>query len=451
MLKVFGDNTMGFNWSGLRKQISRANQNRLFGYNTMGLNWSELRKRYEDTRIYSPDELAELNRVIAATGNYAALSDNAKAQLENTYTPEQKALRAWSNAKQAADRESNLGSFNWGNLGSALGSLFTGGISDMVRGEAPGTAINSLHPAMSIINPVTLFTSSASSLISDMIAGAKKASDTEGSFFDKIAAAIDRSLDINGAVDTATRYTGEGLKIAAPAITPYLQTAGTAIGTLIGMFTPITPFGGALVGNALGGKLQQGTSNKDYLKSWQDAGVVAGTYGLGKVVAPYLSSLVGGGTLGKVAGSLGKSVIGKALKAAMGLAKDSSGSTLASSGSRADLLKSLLTSANGSTESTGINKAISTLIGGGGSALLTGKSLAGGLDSTSITSPTAKYAKDALASLVSNPSELSDAMSNMALRNTGMIAQPEWLVNTADMDKEEKKDYTLAIKELMSS
>ena len=125
-----GDNTMGFNWSGLLQQISRAKQN-------------------EDTRVYSPDELAELNRVIAKTGAYSALSDNVKAQLENTYTPEQKQLRAWSNAKQAADKENSFGNL----LPGAIGSLLTGGISDVLQGKSPGAGLGSFSPFINIFNP----------------------------------------------------------------------------------------------------------------------------------------------------------------------------------------------------------------------------------------------------------------------------------------------------------
>lgn len=432
-----GDNTMGLNWSGLGSAL------KAFSDKTKKMN----------TKIYSPEELEGYNKAIARGGvNMGALPDNLLRQLENTYTPYQKALRQWSNEKQAADKGGIFGSFNWDNLGDALGSIFSGGISDVIQGKAPGSGVSSLHPLMAIFDPISKLYSAGTGMMYDIAAGIDKAGKTDGSFWNKLAAAVDRSLDPSGAVDTATRYTGEAIKTALPAATPYLQTAGTAIGTLIGALTPITPFGGALVGNALGGKLQQGTRNKDYLDSWRDAGIVAGTYGVGKVVAPYLSSLVGGGTLGKVVGNLGSALAKKGVKTLASLMPNASWDTsVGGSEGVSNLLTALLGGATTNT-STGVSKALKALTGSTSSSLLTGKEVARrGLQSIGGESNTPKYAKNAISILTSNPSELSDAVANTEIRNAGMIKQPEWLVNTADMEREDKIDYMQAIKQLLST
>ena len=266
-----GDNTMGFNWSGLLQQISRAKQN-------------------EDTRVYSPDELAELNRVIAKTGAYSALSDNVKAQLENTYTPEQKALRAWSNAKQAADRENSFGNL----LPGAIGSLFTAGLSDVYQGNAPGAAISKMGPLASMINPVTANHTIFSGGLSDLIQGGDKAGKTDGSWLDKLGAGLDRAVDPNGMVDEHTRYAGDALYSIAPSLSPYMQKIGTALGSVIGSYIPVLgTAAGAAIGSGVGSKLGSGHRKLDYFGDLYDAG----------------QAYVGGSLGGGITGMLGKALV----------------------------------------------------------------------------------------------------------------------------------------------
>ena len=267
-----GDNTMGLNWSGLLQQISRAKQN-------------------EDTRVYSPDELAELNRVIAKTGAYSALSDNVKAQLENTYTPEQKQLRAWSNAKQAADKANSFG----GLLPNALMSALSAGVYDVTQGEMPGNAFSKLGPLASMLNPVTFGLNVGTAGLSDLAYGIDKAGKTSGSWLDKVGAGLDRAVDINGVVDEGTRYAGDALYSIAPSLSPYMQKIGTTLGSVIGSYIPVLgTAAGAAIGSGVGSKLGSGHRKLDYFGDLYDAGQA------------YVGNSLGGGG---ITGMLGKALV----------------------------------------------------------------------------------------------------------------------------------------------
>ena len=266
-----GDNTMGLNWSGLLQQISRAKQN-------------------EDTRVYSPDELAELNRVIAKTGAYSALSDNVKAQLENTYTPEQKQLRAWSNAKQAEDKANSFS----GLLPNALLSALSAGVYDVTQGEMPGNAFSKLGPLASMLNPVTFGLNVGTAGLSDLAYGIDKAGKTSGSWLDKVGAGLDRAVDINGVVDEGTRYAGDALYSIAPSLSPYMQKIGTALGSVIGSYIPVLgTAAGAAIGSGVGSKLGSGHRKLDYFGDLYDAGQA------------YVGNSLGGG----ITGMLGKALV----------------------------------------------------------------------------------------------------------------------------------------------
>lgn len=239
-----GDNTMGLNWSGLLQQISRAKQN-------------------EDTRIYSPDELAELNRVIAKTGAYSALSDNAKAQLENTYTPEQKQLRAWSNAKQAADRESS-------SFAGGVASLLTGGISDVFQGKSPGAGLGSFSPFINIFNPGLV---SGYGVIDNL---------KEGDWAKAINYAVDPVTEPG--IDWLATSSGKQLEKLVPGVTQLGPTLGAFIGTAI------APGYGTLAGYELGNKIKGGSA----LEGLIGGGTIGATYGLSSLLAPYVSPYISG-------------------------------------------------------------------------------------------------------------------------------------------------------------
>ena len=234
-------------------------------------------KQAEENRIYSADELAELNRNIAKHGGYSALSPNVKAQLENTYTPEQKALRAWSNAKQAADKERSA-------FGSGIASLFTGGLSDVVQGKSPGSGLGNLSPVMNFMNP---------GLVSGygVIDNLKK-----GDWAKALNYAIDPVTEPG--IDYLATKSGQGIEKLVPGFTQY----GPALGALIG--TAIAPGYGTLAGYELGNKIKGGSA----LEGVIGGATIGATYGLSSLLSPYLSSVMGkkaGAVAGKALGGIG--------------------------------------------------------------------------------------------------------------------------------------------------
>lgn len=234
-------------------------------------------KQAEENRIYSADELAELNRVIAKTGAYSGLSDNVKAQLENTYTPEQKALRAWSNAKQAADRENSA-------FGSGIASLFTGGLSDVVQGKAPGSGLGNLSPVMNFMNPGLV---SGYGVVDNL---------KEGNWAKALNYAVDPVTEPG--IDWLATSSGKQLEKLVPGVTQLGPTLGALIGTAI------APGYGTLAGYELGNKIKGGSA----LEGVIGGGAIGATYGLSSLLSPYLSSVLGdkaGAVASKALGRIG--------------------------------------------------------------------------------------------------------------------------------------------------
>ncbi len=218
----------------------------------------------QDTRTYSADELAELNKVIAATGNYSALSDNVKAQLEGTYTDEQKALRDWSNAKQAADKESL--SFHGG-----IASLLTGGISDVLQGKSPGAGLGSFSPFVNIFNPGLV---SGYGVIDNL---------KEGNWAKALNYAVDPVTEPG--IDWLATSSGKQLEKLVPGVTQLGPTLGALIGTVAG-----APGWGTLAGAELGNKIKGGSAQDGLILG----GTIGATYGLSSLLAPYISPYISG-------------------------------------------------------------------------------------------------------------------------------------------------------------
>jgi hypothetical protein len=218
----------------------------------------------EDTRTYSADELAELNKVIAATGNYSALSDNVKAQLENTYTDEQKALRDWSNAKQAADRESLP-------FSGGIASLLTGGISDVLQGNSPGAGLGSFSPFVNIFNPGLV---SGYGVIDNL---------KEGNWAKALNYAVDPVTEPG--IDWLATSSGKQLEKLVPGVTQLGPTVGALIGTVAG-----APGWGTLAGYELGNKIKGGSE----LEGLIGGAAIGATYGLSDLLSPYISPYISG-------------------------------------------------------------------------------------------------------------------------------------------------------------
>jgi hypothetical protein len=219
----------------------------------------------EDTRTYSADELAELNKVIAATGNYSALSDNVKAQLENTYTPYEKWLRSYSYAKQAAEKEE---------LPLHLGmlSLGTGGVSDIAQGKAPGSSLGDWSLFTDVFNPAF---ASAYGTVDSL---------KEGNWAKALNYAVDPVTEPG--LDKIATTSGKQLEKLVPGVTQWGPTVGALIGTIA---SPV-PGVGTIAGYELGNKIKGGSE----LEGLIGGAAIGATYGLSDLLSPYISPYISG-------------------------------------------------------------------------------------------------------------------------------------------------------------
>lgn len=190
-----------------------------------------------------------------------------------------------------------------GGLGGAALSLLSGGMSDVVQGDMPGQGISNLGPVAQVLNPVTFGLNAGTGGLSDLAYGYEKASNTEGDFWDKLAAGADRAVDINGAVDVATRATGDEINRAAPEVVPYIKPIATTVGTII------YPGAGTAAGYGIGAKLEDGTRTKDYLGDLKGAGVAYLGGAAGGAVGNTVGSATGSHILGGAAGGATSGVV----------------------------------------------------------------------------------------------------------------------------------------------
>lgn len=137
--------------------------------------------------------------------------------------------------------------------------------------------------------------------LSDLALGIKKGIETEGPWYEKIGAGIDRSLDPGGSVDYSLRTLGSilpdsgGFKQALPAI-------GGAVGGTIGsvLLPGIGTVGGAAAGAGIGSKLAGDT----YAAGFLNAGISGATAYAGSALSGALSGLTSGATAGVTSAEL---------------------------------------------------------------------------------------------------------------------------------------------------
>ena len=182
--------------------------------------------------------------------------------------------------------------FSWEGLLSGL----TLGLSDVVKGQMPGTDWAKQGLLTEVINPAAQVHSMFTGGATDLVYGIDKAGKSGGSFWDKVGVAADRAIDPFG-VDPATRATGEAIRDINPEvfdknIAPYLPAVGAAIGTLV------YPAAGTAAGYGIGTKLAQGQRNYDYLKDLAMAATIYATYGMGSGAGGAVRNLTGSAVLG---------------------------------------------------------------------------------------------------------------------------------------------------------
>jgi len=136
-----------------------------------------------------------------------------------------------------------------------IGSILTGGASDIVEGNVPGTAIAEAIGGQQVADIFSgVIESAATGGLADAYRGFEGYQDNGD-----IWTAMDRAVDPGGAVDWGLRETGEYLPDSLREVAPQ---AGAVVGGIVGSYVPVLgTAAGAAIGRGVGGKLQ-GQSNK---------------------------------------------------------------------------------------------------------------------------------------------------------------------------------------------
>jgi hypothetical protein len=224
---------------------------------------------------YTPEEVLEYKNFIGTHGGFERLPTALQGLIWNGATDEERSLAQYAWAKKAQD---NPG------IGGGIASLFTGGLSDVVQGKAPGSGLGNLSPVMNFMNP---------GLVSGygVIDNLKK-----GDWAKALNYAIDPVTEPG--IDYLATKSGEGIEKLVPGFTQY----GPALGALIG--TAVAPGYGTLAGYELGNKIKGGSA----LEGVIGGATIGATYGLSSLLSPYLSSVMGkkaGAVAGKALGGIG--------------------------------------------------------------------------------------------------------------------------------------------------
>lgn len=240
--------------------------------------------------IQNPGKTAKvLDRSLLATNEndvwntYGEYSLDANGMLKRTESQEHQDI---------GQDDSSFFKPSWSGMLSGL----TLGVSDLVKGNMPGTDWANQGTLTQIVNPASQVHSMFTGGAADLVYGIDKAGRSDGDFWSKAGVAVDRAMDPFG-VDTMVRTTGDIARDINPEkfdkyVAPYAGAAGTAIGALI--------YGGpgAAAGYGIGTKFGQGTRNYDYLKDLVTAGTIYATYGTGSGAGDAVKSLTGSAVLG---------------------------------------------------------------------------------------------------------------------------------------------------------
>lgn len=258
---------------GLLNGIAKRNNSRYYGDSSddplAGLWKSE----------YTPAEVSEYKNFVGTYGGFERLPSSLQTQIWDSSTEEEQALAKFAAARKAED---NPG------IGGAISSLFTGGLSDVVQGNAPGSGLGNLSPIMSFMNPGLV---SGYGVIDNL---------KEGNWAKALNYAIDPITEPG--IDYLATASGKQLEKLVPGVTQYGPTLGALIGTAI------APGYGTLAGFELGNKIKGGSALDGVL----GGAAIGATYGLSSLLSPYLSGVLGdkaGAVVGKAIGNIG----GKAL------------------------------------------------------------------------------------------------------------------------------------------
>lgn len=150
----------------------------------------------------------------------------------------------------------------------AVASVLTGGISDVLQGNAPGSALGSdfAKYVMPFVNPVAVSAYGVYQAIED----------------DDWAKAIQYAVDpiTEPGIDVLARKTGAELNRAIPGIADYYRPIGTLVGTAV------APGWGTLAGYELTNKMAQGSANEALI----GGAAIGASAGLGSLLSSAGSS-----------------------------------------------------------------------------------------------------------------------------------------------------------------
>lgn len=169
-----------------------------------------------------------------------------------------------------------------GSAGKAIASIATGGLSDLVEGDMPlSGSVEGTAEALGLDKATTRWLKDINSQTLtggfDQPYKAYQAA-TSGDGKVDIWKGIDRLVDPAGTIDYSLRQTGDVIYDVAPGVTPYLKTAGTTLGGIIGSYIPVIgTAAGAAIGSGIGSKLTSGTRQESYGKDFLDAGIAYGS------------------------------------------------------------------------------------------------------------------------------------------------------------------------------
>ena len=382
----------------------------------------------------------------------------------------------------------------------ALGSVLTGGLSDIVRGQSAFSGAINYGAEQGLYDKShakwlgNLSRNLMGGPVGDVVDAVSAYSSTKGSFWDKLAAGIDRSIDPGGTVDYTLRKTGDNLYDVFPAISQVANTAGTVIGGIVGSYFPVIgTTAGAAIGSGIGAKIGSGNREYNYAGDLLKSGIIMAspyvTGGLGTAVGAATGSQVIGGLVGGAAsGALGG--IPQSIK----------------EGSFTPMLGGALTGAvaggagaatGGAASSLGASQGISGAVGKLASSIagtLTKQALASGqqIDENAIRKQAYNLAMNQVHNTgeitsthpnlvetnytelpiseptqqtgifsqtpqglqlptVARSSDLSNEVASTGTMNIGRLKGPDWYLGNVARDKEQRVDHLLAIKKLLTS
>lgn len=148
-------------------------------------------------------------------------------------------------------------------MGWSIGDVLSGGVTKIFDDDSDLGVV-----AQGLLSPL-------SGGLTDVYGGIKKYNDTKGKWYEKLAAGVDRGIDVGGTLDRTFRNVGNDL--VPENWKPYAQGVGATVGGIVGSYVPVLGTAvGAAIGSGVGSKLQ----GDNYSNSFLNAGK---SYALGKV------------------------------------------------------------------------------------------------------------------------------------------------------------------------